>query len=56
MKKRPRFFTPTEVAAHNTAEDLWVSFLGKVYCLTPLLKQHEGEVIIIVIIKLNRKC
>lgn len=43
MKKRPRFFTPAEVASHFTAGDLWVSFLGKVCDLTPLMKQHSGE-------------
>lgn len=43
MPSRPRFFTPAQVAAHNTAADLWVSFLGKVCDLTPLVKQHEGE-------------
>lgn len=40
---RPKFFTPAEVAAHNTAADLWVSFLGKVCDLTPLMNQHKGE-------------
>ncbi|XP_074555159.1 cytochrome b5 domain-containing protein 1 [Halichoeres trimaculatus] len=40
---RPRFFTPAEVAAHNTAADLWVSFLGKVCDLTPLMEQHKGD-------------
>lgn len=40
---RPRYFTPAEVAAHNTAEDLWVSFLGKVCDLTPLVSRYGGE-------------
>lgn len=43
MIGRPRYFTPSEVAAHNTAEDLWVSFLGKVYDLSPLMSQYKGE-------------
>lgn len=43
MMGRPRYFTPSEVAAHNTAEDLWVSFLGKVYDLSPLMSQYKGE-------------
>ncbi|EGD76240.1 cytochrome b5 domain-containing protein 1 [Salpingoeca rosetta] len=38
-----RYFTPSEVAAHNCAEDLWVSFLGYVYDLTPLAKEHVGS-------------
>lgn len=40
---RPKYFTPAEVAAHNSATDLWVSFLGKVWDLTPLVSRHEGE-------------
>lgn len=43
VKDGPRFFTPAEVAAHNTAADLWVSFLGKVCDLTPLMERHKGE-------------
>ena len=39
---RPRYFTPREVAAHNTPADCWVSYLGKVYDLTPLCKEHAG--------------
>uniref|UniRef100_A0A8C7WRT7 Cytochrome b5 domain-containing protein 1 n=1 Tax=Oryzias sinensis TaxID=183150 RepID=A0A8C7WRT7_9TELE len=40
---RPRFFTAAEVATHNTATDLWVSFLGKVCDLSPLVTRHAGE-------------
>lgn len=45
--KRPekfvqRYYTPNEVSVHNTLEDLWVSFLGKVYNLTPLCEQYKG--------------
>uniref|UniRef100_UPI0037E71C49 cytochrome b5 domain-containing protein 1 n=1 Tax=Semicossyphus pulcher TaxID=241346 RepID=UPI0037E71C49 len=40
---RPSYFTPAEVAAHNTAADLWVSFLGRVCDLTPLVEQHKGD-------------
>jgi hypothetical protein len=35
---RRRFYTPYEVAKHNTADDCWISFLGGVYDLTPLLQ------------------
>ena len=45
--ERPRFYTPTEVAAHNVSSDCWVSYLGKVYDLTPLCQEHSGE---------SRKC
>lgn len=48
--KRPekfvqRYYTPNEVSVHNTLEDLWVSFLGKVYDLTPLCQQYKGKAI-----------
>lgn len=39
---RARYYTPSEVAAHNTSSDCWVSFLGKVYNLTPLCEEHAG--------------
>jgi len=41
---RPKYYTPNEVAVHNTIEDLWVSFLGKVYNLTPLCEKYRGDV------------
>ena len=41
--QRPRYFTASEVAAHNTAADFWVSFLGKVCDLSPLMSRYEGE-------------
>jgi hypothetical protein len=33
-----RFYTPYEVAQHNSPDDCWVSFLGSVYNLTSLIK------------------
>lgn len=36
-----RFFTPAEVAEHNQPEDLWVSYLGYVYDLTPLAEEYK---------------
>lgn len=44
MTKRPKYFTPSEVAIHNTAKDMWVSFLGKVYDLTPFLQANAGKI------------
>lgn len=38
-----RYFTAAEVAAHNTAADLWVSVLGRVLDLSPLVERYEGE-------------
>lgn len=40
---RPKYFTPNEVAIHNTVDDLWVSFLGKVYNLSPLCEKYKGK-------------
>ena len=40
--KRPKYYTPNEVNIHNTLKDLWVSFLGKVYDLTPMCERHAG--------------
>ncbi|XP_036884107.1 cytochrome b5 domain-containing protein 1 isoform X1 [Sturnira hondurensis] len=38
-----RYFTPVEVAQHNQPEDLWVSYLGYVYDLTPLAQEYKGK-------------
>lgn len=43
MSRRPRYFTPSQVAAHNVPSDCWVSYLGKVYDLTPLCQEHAGR-------------
>ncbi|KAG7464641.1 hypothetical protein MATL_G00167750 [Megalops atlanticus] len=43
---RPKYFTPTEVSQHNTVGDIWVSYLGKVYDLTPLVNEHKGDVLL----------
>jgi len=37
-----RFYTPYEVAQHNSPDDCWVSFLGSVYNLTSLIKNNPG--------------
>lgn len=47
----PKYYTPAEVAIHNTAEDLWVSWLGNVYNLTILSKKHKGSPLMIPILK-----
>jgi len=43
MLAKSRYFTPNEVCTHNTIDDLWVSFLGKVYDLTPLCDKYKGS-------------
>lgn len=40
------YLTPTEVASHSSPhDDCWVSFLGRVYNLTPLIQDNSGELI-----------
>nr|XP_044986605.1 chromodomain-helicase-DNA-binding protein 3 isoform X6 [Jaculus jaculus] len=41
-----RYFTPAEVAEHNHSEDLWVSYLGHVYDLTPLAREFKGSLLL----------
>ncbi|XP_045842367.1 cytochrome b5 domain-containing protein 1 isoform X2 [Meles meles] len=41
-----RYFTPAEVAQHNVPEDLWVSYLGSVYDLTPLARKYKGDLLL----------
>ncbi|KAM8956397.1 cytochrome b5 domain-containing protein 1 isoform 2-T3 [Lycaon pictus] len=41
-----RYFTPAEVAEHNLPEDLWVSYLGSVYDLSPLAQEHKGDLLL----------
>ena len=35
--KLRRYYSPAEVAAHNTASDCWVSFFDEVYDLSKLI-------------------
>lgn len=51
-KPRPRYFTPNEVSIHNTAKDCWVSFLGKVYDLTPFIEANAGDILLKPIIEM----
>ncbi|XP_072904832.1 cytochrome b5 domain-containing protein 1 [Hemitrygon akajei] len=41
-----RYYSPNEVAVHNTVDDLWVSYLGRVYDLTPLAQEFQGDVLL----------
>ncbi|XP_002129145.2 cytochrome b5 domain-containing protein 1-like [Ciona intestinalis] len=43
---RPKYFTPNEVSLHNTIKDVWVSYLGKVYDLTPLCDEYAGDILL----------
>jgi hypothetical protein len=39
---KQRFYTPADVAKHNSGHDCWVSYAGKVKDLTPLLAAYTG--------------
>lgn len=39
----PQYIAPFEVVTHNRPTDCWVSFLRKVYNITPLVKEFEGQ-------------
>ncbi|KAL1491852.1 hypothetical protein ABEB36_012387 [Hypothenemus hampei] len=43
MPKNYPVIAPFEVVVHNTPHDCWISFLGKVYNITLLIKRHNGE-------------
>lgn len=36
-------YGPFEVIIHNTPNDCWLSFLGKVFDATPVIKKHKEE-------------
>lgn len=38
-----KYIAPFEVVVHNKPDDIWVSFLGKVYDLTSLVAQYKDE-------------
>lgn len=40
-----RYYTPAEVAMHNTADDCWVTFFHNVVNLTPLIKEDAGHLV-----------
>ncbi|KAI3389023.1 hypothetical protein SNEBB_003537 [Seison nebaliae] len=44
--KRPKYYTPTEVQVCNRLGDFKVSFLGKVYDLTNLIKAHADSILL----------
>ena len=40
---RSDYYTAKEVSSHNKPSDLWVSFLGNVYDLSPVVSKQEKE-------------
>jgi hypothetical protein len=46
QKQTSKYYTPNEVAVHNTSDDIWVSYLGKVYDLTKLVAEHKSDPLI----------
>jgi hypothetical protein len=53
--KRKRFYTPYDVSLHNIANDLWVSFFGKVWDLTNLIQGNINSKLCEPIIKVAGK-
>ncbi|KAA6401354.1 MAG: putative flagellar associated protein [Streblomastix strix] len=43
VRRLPRYFSAIDVANHNSSSDCWVSFLGKVYDLTPLISEFKND-------------
>ncbi|KAM4038265.1 cytochrome b5 domain-containing protein 1 [Anomaloglossus baeobatrachus] len=43
---RAPYYTPREVSRHCSISDLWVSYLGRVYDLTPLATEHRGDILL----------
>ncbi|CAI9741564.1 Hypothetical predicted protein [Octopus vulgaris] len=41
-----RYFTRKEISHHNMPDDLWVSFMGRVYDLTDLCNREKGNVLL----------
>ena len=46
QKQTSKYYTPNEVSVHNTSDDIWVSYLGKVYDLTKLVAEHKSDPLI----------
>lgn len=38
-----RYYLPTDVILHNKPDDIWVSFLGKVCDITPLVAEYKRK-------------
>ena len=41
--KLRRYYTPTEIGLHNTADDCWVSFFNEVYNLSKLIQDNYSD-------------
>ncbi|KAI9101975.1 hypothetical protein DFS34DRAFT_647764 [Phlyctochytrium arcticum] len=46
-----KYFTPSEVEAHNAPDDCWVSWLGHVYNLSSLVEAHRSHPLVAPILK-----
>lgn len=42
-QKRIRYFTPAEIESHNSVTDCWVSVMGRVLDVTPLIAENAGK-------------
>ena len=41
-EEHSKFFTPTEIAKHDKADDCWIIVFNRVYNVTSFLKNHPG--------------
>ncbi|CAH8499927.1 unnamed protein product [Heterobilharzia americana] len=41
-----RYFTPNDILLHNSPEDCWVSFLGRVFDITLVCAKNKGSVLL----------
>ena len=47
--KKRRYYTPADVAVHNTANDCWISFFNEIFDLTELIQKNIQCVFFIII-------
>ncbi|KAI4460949.1 hypothetical protein MML48_5g00021099 [Holotrichia oblita] len=43
LPEKPIYIAPFEVVIHNKPDDCWVSFLGKVFNVTPLIDEYKNQ-------------
>ena len=51
---RKRYITPREVSMHNRPDDCWVSFLGRVYDITAVIKKEKDTKLTLPIINVSQ--
>ncbi|KXS20025.1 cytochrome b5 domain-containing protein 1-like protein [Gonapodya prolifera JEL478] len=49
-KKKEKYISLNELADHNCLDDCWLSWLGDVYDITPILQRHKGDPLLVPIL------